>query len=193
MSGTTGAKKNVKIETHSEAMDYLYKKYFEMLEEPEEVIEIKRRTPSTKKTEAGAEVPCVKLLKDTDPIVYLDAVEGDAADWVKPSKRLKIDVKRRIIEPDHIDENEKLRLASVDGTQVLEKNDTKLWKNRKNDDKRLFEYKEKNSALHLIEKPIGYILKNSWEECKIAKRPIKKKGPKRYIGTNEYETPKSGK
>lgn len=154
--------------------DFLYKKLSKKIDDSVDFIDIKEKP--TKKKEKTKKVTSVKLLKDTEPIKYLDVVEADVADWVKPTKRMKLDVKQKIIEPDPYDENEKLRMASIDGRQILEKADTKAWKPRKNAEKKLFHYKEKNAALYLIERDNEFSTarrKNNWDESKIARKKTK--------------------
>lgn len=154
--------------------EFLYQKLSKKIDDSVDYIDVKEK--SSKKKEKTKKVTCVKLLKDTEPIKYLDVVEGDAADWVKPTKRMKLEVKRKIIEPDLYDENEKLRMASVDGWQILEKADTKAWKPRKNVEKKLFQYKQKNAALHFIERENEFSAarrKNNWDESKIARKMAK--------------------
>lgn len=158
------------IEADVNVQDVLYQKMSTIIEDSFDFVDVKVKP---KKRERTAEaVPCVKLFKDTESIVYLDVVEGEAADWIPPSKHAKVDVKKRIIEPDQYDEDEKIRLAVVDGKQILERSDTNWWKRRRNMDKKHFQYKEVNSVLHLIEEENEFSAmrrKNNWDESKIGK------------------------
>lgn len=158
--------------------DFVYKKLSMKIADSVDFVEIegskkKKKQKQKDKSEVG---PLVRLLKDTEPIKYLDVTEGDAVDWVKPAKCTKLDIKRKVIEPDKIDESEKIRAAVVEGADILAKRDTKAWNTKKSDKKKIFEYKERKSTLHLVEEDNEFSKlrrKNNWDDSKISKEKKK--------------------
>lgn len=153
--------------------DFMHKKLSKKIAETIDFIEIDGAKKKTKRKDIVESVPSVRLLKDTDPIKYLDVTEGEAADWVKPTDCKRLEVKRKVVEPIQVDEDEMIRMATVDGKDVLAKRDTEAWKKRKGDKKKLFEYRQKQKTLHLIERDNEFSKlrrKNKWDESKIAKK-----------------------
>lgn len=146
--------------------DFVYKKLSKKIENSIEFVDIKYKDKSKRHADTKA---CVKLLRDTDPITHVDFTDEFCTS--KHNKRKKVEIKRRIIEPDNCDEHEKLCLASISGEQVLQKDDTKAWKPKKSKSNKLFNYREKNSTLYLIEANNEFLAlrkKNNWSENKIA-------------------------
>lgn len=143
--------------------NYVYKKLSKLIDESVEFVDVEparkeQRLPSCSE-------PTIKLLKDTEPI-NLDAasVEPDVIKQVKPK------ITRRTLEPDGLSEAAKVDMAAIDVNRVTEC--TKLWKEKKGKDRKLFKYKEKKSILYQIEPENEFSKqrkKNNWCETKIAK------------------------
>lgn len=147
--------------------DFVYKKLSKKIENSIKFVDVKYEEGKTKRhADTNA---CVKLLRDFDPIIHTDLTEECCG--IEHGKRKKMEIKRRIVEPDNCDEHEKLSLASISGEQVLQKDDTKAWKSRKSKSNKIFNYQEKNSTLYLIEPNSEFAAlrkKNNWSENKIA-------------------------
>lgn len=142
------------------------------IEDSIEFVEVS--TKKSKKRKDGQEqIGCVRLLSDTDPITAIDFVP-EVTDG--PIAGKKLEVKRRTIEPDEYNDEEKLKMASVDGESILQQIDTKDWKPKKVKPNKLFKYREKNAVLYAIEPENEFTAlrkKNNWCESKIAKFPWK--------------------
>lgn len=144
------------------------------IDESIEFVEIS--TKKIKKRKIAQDVSsscCVRLLSDTDPIISIDFVPEVN---VKPVEGRKPEIKRRIVEPDEYNDEEKLKLASIDSQSILQQTETKNWKPKKVKSNKLFKYRERNSILYSIEPENEFTTlrkKNNWCESKIAKFPWK--------------------
>lgn len=152
--------------------DFVYKKMSKKIGDSIEFVEIcPKSTKKRKKDDVGN---CVRLLKDTAPIKHIDFMPESLTN---PTVGKKLEVKRRIVEPDGYDDDEKLKMVSVDGEQILKQTETKGWKSKKIKPNKLFNYHEKNSVLYYIEPSNEFTAlrkKNNWTESKIANFPWKK-------------------
>lgn len=152
--------------------DFVYKKMSKKIGDSIEFVEnAPKSTKERKKDDLGN---CVCLLKDTDPIKHIDFMPESLTN---PTVGKKIEIKRRIVEPDGYDDDEKLKMVSVDGEQILKQTETKGWKSKKIKPNKLFNYHEKNSVLYNIEPSNEFTAlrkKNNWTESKIANFPWKK-------------------
>lgn len=152
--------------------DFVYKKMSKKIEDSIEFTEISRK--KVKKQKHAAAEPCVRLLKDTDPITQIGSESENPTESIG---RRKFEVKRRIIEPDDYDEEEKLKMVLVEGDQILQKTETTFWKSKKLKPDKVFNYRHKNSVLNLVEPTNEFTSlrkKNNWNESKIATFPWKK-------------------
>lgn len=153
--------------------DFIYKKMSKKINNSIEFVEVSSKK-SKKKKATQDELGCVRLLSDTDPITSIDFVP-EVIDPPMEAKKPKI--KRRIVEPDEYNDEEKLKLASIDSDSVLQQTETKSWKPKKVKPNKLFKYREKNSILYAIEPENEFTSlrkKNNWSESKISKFPWKK-------------------
>lgn len=153
--------------------DFVYKKMSNKINNSIEFVEVSSKKSKKKKAEQD-ELGCVRLLSDTDPITAIDFVP-EVVD--RPVDCKKPEIKRRIVEPDEYNDEEKLKLASIDSDSILQQTETKNWKPKKVKPNKLFKYREKNSILYAIEPENEFSAlrkKNNWCESKIAKFPWKK-------------------
>lgn len=152
--------------------DFVYKKMSQKINDSVEFVDVPvKKTKKRKNTDNKQSF--VRLLNDTDPITIIDF---EPQIDVKPSARKKVEVKRRVIEADEYNDEEKLRMASVDGERILEQTETKSWKPKKVKANKMYEYREKNSVLYAVEEENEFTAlrkKNNWTESKIAKFPWK--------------------
>lgn len=119
------------------------------------------------------ETSCVRLLKDTEPITKIDLISGDD---MKSVNNKKIELKRRIVEPDNYNDEDKIKLAAVDGESILKQCEIKNWKSKKSKQNKVFHYRKNKTVLHFIEPENEFSAirkKNNWDESKIANSPWK--------------------
>lgn len=114
----------------------------------------------------------VKLLKDTDlTITHID--ETVTPNEPILTKQTKPPIARRQIEPNEMTEKEKLRIVAVDGESIIQGNDVRYWNiNKKIRTNKIFNYREKNCKLYLVEPTYEFSAKrkkNNWTESKISK------------------------
>lgn len=86
--------------------------------------------------------------------------------------QIKPIIRKRLLEPDYLTKEDKLRLASVDGNSILQQSDVQSWKARPLKESKLFRYKEKNGTMYPIDPDNEFTKarkKNNWSESKIAK------------------------
>lgn len=153
--------------------DFVYKKMSKKIGDSIEFVEMTPKKDKKRKQKDAASTCCVRLLKDTDPITKIDADLDDASN---PNKSTKIEIKRRTVEPDIYNFDEKIKMAAVDGEKILKQTDTKGWRLKKSKSQKLFQYREKKSILNLVEPANEFSAlrkKNNWNESKIAKFPWK--------------------
>lgn len=127
-----------------------------------------RKSKQTKR--AATDKFQMKLLKDTLPITHID--EAIVTSEPISMKHAKPSIIRREIEPSEMTDEEKLRAIVVDGESILQKDDTRHWKAKKIRPHKMFNYREKNNKLYLIEPSNEFTAKrkkNNWTESKIAK------------------------
>ncbi|XP_055322699.1 uncharacterized protein LOC129578336 [Sitodiplosis mosellana] len=152
--------------------DFVYKKMSKKINDSIEFVEVSTKK-SKKRKSAQDEIGCVRLLSDTDPITAID-FQPEIND--KPVEGKKLEVKRRIVEPDVYNDEEKVKMVSIDGESILQQTETKSWKPKKVKPNKLFKYREKNAVLYAIEPKNEFTAlrkKNNWCESKIAKFPWK--------------------
>lgn len=152
--------------------DFVYKKMSKKIEDSIEFVEVSTKK-SKKRKEGKDQIGSVRLLSDTDPITKIDFVP-EVVDG--PIQNKKLEVKRRIVEPDEYNDEEKFRMASIDGESILQQTETKNWKPKKIKPNKLFKYREKNAVLYAIEPENEFTAlrkKNNWCESKISKFPWK--------------------
>lgn len=152
--------------------DFVYKKMSKKIEESIEFVEVSTKKSKKRKDEQD-QISGVRLLSDTDPITAIDFVPK-LSDVSIESK--KLEVKRRIIEPDEYNDEEKFKMASIDGESILQQTETKNWKQKEVKPNKLFKYREKNAVLYAIDPENEFSAlrkKNNWCESRIAKFPWK--------------------
>lgn len=152
--------------------DFVYKKMSKKIDDSIEFVEVTTKKSKKRKTD-HVDLGCVRLLNDTEPINSIDFTPevNEESAVAKP-----VEIKRRIIEPDKYSDEEKLKLASVEGESILQQTETKNWKPKKERPNKLFKYREKNKILYAIEPENEFTAlrkKNNWCESKIAKFPWK--------------------
>lgn len=147
--------------------DFVFKKMSKRIEDSIEFVEVAVKKGKKRKTSDTDGF--VRLLKGTDPITQIDFLPE--SQQVLAFKRPKPELKRREIEPDNYDDEEKLKMVTVDGEQILKQTETKGWKSKKVKSNKLFNYQEKNGVSYLIEPKNEFTAlrkKNNWSESKIA-------------------------
>lgn len=153
--------------------DFVYKKMSNRIADSIEFVETAtKKAKKRKQNDVGNECG-VRLLKDTDPITKID-VELDVSS--KPNKSTKLEIKRREIEADTYNHDEKVQMAAIDGERILQQIDTKGWKSKKPKSHKLFNYRAKKSVLNFVEPANEFAAlrkKNNWNESKIANSPWK--------------------
>lgn len=144
------------------------------IESSVEFVDIPVKKKTAKQTGSGG----VKLLSDTEPITHIGPIEiGEDRLNNCPVKHSKPKIQRRQIEPDAQTKEEKLRMVVIDGNTILQKAEIQHWKQRKIISNKMFNYREKNSVLYLVEPTNEFSAlrkKNNWSENKIAKMKRKK-------------------
>lgn len=152
--------------------DFVYKKMAMKIANSVEFVEIKPKKVKKREQNDVSNGCYVRLLKDTDPITKID-VEPD----ILFDKSAKLEIKRRLIEPDNYNLDEKIKMAAIDGARVLQQIDTKGWKSKKPKPHKIFNYRAKKSILHCVEPSNEFSAlrkKNNWNESKIANSQRKK-------------------
>lgn len=151
--------------------DFVYRKMQKKIEDSIEFVEMSTKKPKKKKSsDVGTGI---RLLKGTDPITQIDFVSESLG---KEIARKKPEIKRRIVEPDDYDSEEKLKIVCVDGERILNQTETKGWQSKKAKPNKEFNYREKNSVLYFVEPSNEFSAlrkKNNWSESKIANFPWK--------------------
>lgn len=153
--------------------DFVYKKMSMKIADSIEFVETATKKDKKRKHNDAANECCVRLLKDTDPITKIDG-EFDVA--VKRNKSIKLEIKRREVEADSYNDDEKIKMAAIDGERILQQIDTKGWKSKKPNTHKLYSYRAKKSVLNLVEPANEFSAlrkKNNWNESKIANSPWK--------------------
>lgn len=153
--------------------DFVYKKMSMRIADSIEFVETSTKKNKKRKQNDATNACCVRLLTDTDLITKID-VEFDIAP--KSNKSTKLEIKRRQVEPEVYDHDEKIKMAAIDGERVLQQIDTKGWKSKKPKTHKVFNYSGKKSVLHLVEPANEFAAlrkKNNWNESKIANSPWK--------------------
>ncbi|XP_053617213.1 uncharacterized protein LOC128679176 [Plodia interpunctella] len=90
----------------------------------------------------------VKLFKDS--VGFLSAEDPkDTYTAVHNAESRKIKKKRKQIEQDDVNENDKIKVVTVDGEYVLSKEETKHWKSRRKE--KVFKYKKNGNILTAVE------------------------------------------
>lgn len=148
--------------------DFIYKKLSKKIASKIIFVDADYKRES-KKTKVGNE-SAVKLLKDTEPIIHID--EMVALDEPIIVERSKPSIVKRQVEPDRMTDEEKLRAVAVNGKSILEGNEVRCWKARRVRTQKIFNYREKNKRLYLVEPTNEFSTKrtkNNWTESKIAK------------------------
>lgn len=146
--------------------NFVYKKMSKMIEDSVEFVDVKSSKSKKRKSEA---VPVIKLLKDTEPI----NLEAGEYEYPAP-KQVKPTICRREIEPDALNDVEKIQVATISADQVTKS--TAAWRDHTKKDKNLFKYKEKKSSLYFIEPENEFSKmrkKNNWSESKIRNYKLK--------------------
>lgn len=143
--------------------DFVYKKMSKTIENSVEFVNVPFKRRQSKEVKA-----VVKLLKDTEPIKHykIDVMESVKINQIKPV------IKVRVIENDALTEDVKIRMACVNGDDILSRKEVNSWNERKPESQKIFYYKEKNNVLYLIEPENEFTKlrkKNNWTENKIAK------------------------
>lgn len=153
--------------------DFVYKKMSKRINESIEFVEVSTIKKNKHKHKAVEEaIRGVRLLNDTDIIQHIDL--GDErlqTELIGKAVTKKPKIKRRIIEPDELREDKKLKLAVIEGDDILQQTETKAWKLKKIRPKKVFNYREKKSVLYLQEPQNEFTAlrkKNNWNENKIA-------------------------
>lgn len=149
--------------------EIVYKKLSKKIEETVEFVDKKDKSIKKLKSFENDDIG-IRLLRDTEPITKIgaDFIYEEVPQVVKKPKPT---IKRRIIEPDTQSEQEKLKLATIEGETVLQQKETRFWKLKKFRPNKLFEYREKKSVLYLVEpkNEFSELRKiNNWSESKIA-------------------------
>lgn len=148
--------------------DFIYKKLSKKIASKIEFVDVDcKRKPNKSMVENDS---AVKLLNDTKPITHID--EMVVMDEPIVVKRSKPSIVKRQIEPDRMTDEEKLRAVVVNAQSVLEGNEVRCWKARKVRTHKMFNYREKNKQLYLVEPTNEFSTKrkkNNWTESKIAK------------------------
>lgn len=154
--------------------DFVYKKLSKRINESIEFVEVLTKKKNKDKHKAVDEAAGgVRLLNDTDIIQRIDYLDDERLQTeligqVAPKKPM---IKRRIIEPDELAEDEKLKLSVIEGDKILQQTETKAWKPKKNRPDKVFYYREKKSVSYLQEPQNEFTAlrkKNNWTESKIA-------------------------
>lgn len=141
--------------------NFVYKKMCEIIEKSVEFVDV---DPSKPKKKRKNYTTVIKLLKDTD------AINLEADKVYERIQLVKPDIRKRQFEADKLTNEEKIRAAAVDISQVSES--TKSWKEQPARDKKFFKYKEKSSNLYFVEPENEFTKlrkKNNWSETKISK------------------------
>lgn len=154
--------------------DFVYKKLSKRINESIEFVEVLTQKKNKDKHKAVEEaVAGVRLLNDTDIIQRIDYYLDDErlqTELIVQAATKKPKIKRRIIEPDGLVEDEKLKLSVIEGVKILQQTETKAWKPKKNRPHKVFYYREKKSVLYLQEPQNEFTAlrkKNNWTESKI--------------------------
>lgn len=154
--------------------EFVYKKLSERINDAIEFVEVPTKKIKKDKHKVVEEVTGgVRLLNDTDIIQdkdYLD-VEPLQNELIGQSVTRKPTIKRRIIEPDELGKDEKLKLCVIEGDEIIQQTETKSWKPKKVRPEKVFNYREKKSVLYLQEPQNEFTAlrkKNNWTENKIA-------------------------
>lgn len=162
--------------------DFVYKKLSERINESIEFVEVSTKMKNKDKHKIVEEaVTGVRLLNDTDLIQHIDYYLNDErlqTELIRQAATKKPEIKRRIIEPDELREDEKLKLSVMEGDEILQQTETMAWKPKKIRYGKIFNYREKKSVLYLQEPQNEFTAlrkKNNWTECKIANFPQNKK------------------
>lgn len=152
--------------------DFVFKKMSKKIEDSIEFVEVPPKK-KTKKNMLPNETCCVRLLKDTEPITKIDLITEDD---MKSVNNKKIELKRRLVEPDNYNDEEKIKLVAVDGESILKQLEIKSWKSKKSRQNKVFNYRKNKTVLHFIEPENEFSAlrkKNNWDESKIANSPWK--------------------
>lgn len=155
--------------------DFFYKKMSKRIKNTIEFVEVNKKKKKKKKNKGNQianeeAVRGIRLLNDTYIDYYLDD-ERLQTDLIGPANIKKPKIKRRIIEPDELGEDEKLKLSLIEGDEILQQTETKVWKPKKIRYEKVFIYREKKSILYLQEPQNEFTAlrkKNNWNESKIA-------------------------
>lgn len=107
--------------------DFVYKKMSKKINNSIEFIEVSSKKSKKKKANQD-ELGCVRLLSDTDPITAIDFVP-EVVD--RPVDYKKPEIKRRIVEPEEYNDEEKLKLTSIDSDSILQQTETKYGNQKK--------------------------------------------------------------
>lgn len=154
--------------------DFVYKKMSERINESIEFVEVPTKKKKKDKHIAVEEViGGVRLLNDTDIIQNIDYFDDERfqTELISQAVTRKPKIKRRIIEPDGLGEDEKIKLSVMEGDEILQQKETKAWKPKKVRPEKVFNYREKKSVLYLQEPQNEFTAlrkKNNWTESKIA-------------------------
>jgi hypothetical protein len=142
---------------------FVYKKMSKLIENSVEFVDVSPK----KRNQPPVSPSIVKLLRDTEPINL------DAENEVYPTlHQVKPIIRKRQLEPDHLDENTKIQLTAVDGQSILQQKEVQKWKVRPAKDNKEFRYREKNGTKYQIEPENEFTKgrkKNNWSENKIMK------------------------
>lgn len=152
--------------------DFVFKKMSKKIEDSIEFVEVPPKKKK-KKIMLPNETCCVRLLKDTEPITKIDLITEDD---MRSVNNKKIELKRRLVEPDNYNDEEKIKLVAVDGESILKQLEIKSWKSKKSRQNKVFHYRKNKTVLHFIEPENEFSAlrkKNNWDESKIANSPWK--------------------
>lgn len=144
--------------------EFIYKKMSQKIADSIQFVDVKK---NKQEMEMHQKAGCVRLLRNMDPIT---SIGDELQESTNSGKRKTFRVKRRLVEPDEYNFDEKMKLASIDGESILQQLDTKSYPNKIKANK-VFNYREKKSTLHYIEPDNEFSKlrrKNKWNESKIA-------------------------
>lgn len=114
--------------------------------------------------------PAMKLLKGSDPIKHIAGTV--ALDGPIVMKQTKPSIARRQIEPNEMTDEQKVHAVAVDAESIIQGNEIRNWRPKKVRLHKIFNYREKNDRLYLVEPSTEFSARrkrNNWTESKISK------------------------